>query len=371
MAMNNAERGRRRSAAAASDQDGFLPLRILSADSDLVVGELDLTPHHLDRHGLPNGAVVMAMASQLASHGATLALPAHCASRTVESKLSFLAPRRVHRLTGEARMLHRQETVAVWRTVIFDDNREALAELTQTEQALAGYETAGDTAVGNAVSARGVPDGETRAVNGRPARGNVAAERREQIFRGACEVFAQKGYASATVRDIAAAAGMPVPTMYLYVRRKEDILSMIYMTFLEDIRKQVGESLKTRGSAGEKLELAIRANLKSLDKYRKYIVLMFQETRSLPPSAMRKVFEIDRFHLDLWQQVLGEGKRAHEFDVEDVELAANFIAFLCTVWPLRHWAIGKYGLDSVTKGLSSMIFRGISQPHSKAVPRRG
>jgi len=357
--MNRGKSGRRRRAAAESDQDGFLPLRIRSAVSDLVVGELDLTTRHLDRHGLPSGIVVMGMASQLASHGAALALPPHSASRTIESKLSFLASRATRQLTGEARLLYRHETVAVWRTVIFDENLEALAELTQTEQALGDYRISGDSAVEKADSARGVPDGEIRAINDRPARGNVAAERREQIFRGACEVFAQKGYANATVRDIAAAAGMPVPTMYLYVRRKEDILSMIYTTFLEDIGKQVDKSLRRGGSASEKLELAIRANLKSLEKYRKYIVLMFQETRSLPPGARRKVFEIDRDHLALWQRVLGEGKRANEFEVEHVELVANLIAFLCVVWPLRHWAIGKYGVDAVTKALTSLIFSGI------------
>lgn len=62
--------------------------------------------------------------------------------------------------------------------------------------------------------------------------GTVAPEsptevRREQILEAAAAVFAEKGYQRATVKEIAARAGIAPGTIYLYFENKRDLLLAI------------------------------------------------------------------------------------------------------------------------------------------------
>jgi TetR/AcrR family transcriptional repressor of mexJK operon len=56
-------------------------------------------------------------------------------------------------------------------------------------------------------------------------------ERRQQIIDGALRVFAQKGFAQATIKDIAQAAGIGSPGLiYHYFADKNDLLRQIFAT---------------------------------------------------------------------------------------------------------------------------------------------
>jgi AcrR family transcriptional regulator len=52
----------------------------------------------------------------------------------------------------------------------------------------------------------------------------IAEDRREQIINAAIRVFAQKGFARATNRDIAHEAGITTGLIYYYFKSKEDLL---------------------------------------------------------------------------------------------------------------------------------------------------
>jgi TetR/AcrR family fatty acid metabolism transcriptional regulator len=58
----------------------------------------------------------------------------------------------------------------------------------------------------------------------RAARQTLTEARRRQILTAAIRVFAQKGYAAATIDDIARAARVAEGTIYNYFRSKEDLL---------------------------------------------------------------------------------------------------------------------------------------------------
>ena len=55
----------------------------------------------------------------------------------------------------------------------------------------------------------------------------VVDDRREQILEAAMHVFAQKGYARATTKDIASAAGITPGLIYHYFENKEALLKTI------------------------------------------------------------------------------------------------------------------------------------------------
>ncbi len=172
-------------------------------------------------------------------------------------------------------------------------------------------------------------------------------------------MIAAKGFAKATIREIAAAADMPVPTMYQYLERKEDILYNIYKFFMTDIVTALQRSRLVHVPPEERIAGAIRTIIGVFDRNHRFIKLMFQETRALTPEARRHVYELDAQYIEIFREILMESVRNGDFRLRNVELSANFVYFLCTIWPLRFWSIGKYGEAAVTDEIVDFVLHGL------------
>ncbi len=327
-------------------------IRFLVGEPDRVVAEAPVARALMAREGVVHGGLLMAMADQTSAYGAVLNLPPGCTTATIESKTNFLRAGTGDILRAEARPLHIGRRTSIWRATITRGPGDPIADVTQTQ--LYFEESAPGTTV-----AAPVPEaapGPKPAHNTAPAP-NIADERRRQIFEGACQVIAHKGFANATIREIAAAAGMPVPTMYQYIKRKEDLLALIYEFFMADYRDALSKGTNARDPA-KRIEAAVRQTLDNFDRNHRYIKLMFQETRALDPADRARVFALDTQYIDVWTRLL-EQAGARKRGRLDAVLAANFIYFLCTIWPLRYWSIGKYGRDNVADAISRFVLDGL------------
>jgi len=60
----------------------------------------------------------------------------------------------------------------------------------------------------------------------------LATQRREQILNAALEIFSQKGYAAATIPEIAGAAGVAAGTIYLYFPSKRELFVAVIKNFI-------------------------------------------------------------------------------------------------------------------------------------------
>ena len=188
----------------------------------------------------------------------------------------------------------------------------------------------------------------------------VIDERWRQIFEGACVVIAEKGFAKATIREIAAAAKMPIPTMYQYLERKEDLLHQIYEYFMTDIMVALHEVRASTLPPRERLEELVRTMIHLFDKHHKYIKLMFQETRALTPEARQRVYELDASYIAVISELIDDTIAQCGWRERNTELTANFLYFLCCIWPLRHWTIAKFGEQAVAGEIVDLMLNGLS-----------
>jgi hypothetical protein len=123
----------------------------------------------------------------------------------------------------------------------------------------------------------------------------------------------------------------------------------------------------TEAPPQQRLAGAIRTMVDVFDKNHRFIKLMFQETRALTPEARRQVYDLDAQYIAILRELLAEAMRRGELRIRNVELAANFVYFLCTIWPLRFWSIGKYGEAAVTNEIIDFVLNGLgAQPASDA-----
>src|SRR5512144_2938424 len=91
-------------------------------------------------------------------------------------------------------------------------------------------------------------------------RGETGGEVRKRLLSGATRLFASKGYAATTVREIVELAGVTKPVLYYYFRSKEGIYLDLMREPFGRFTAIVEETLLEAGSARERLfRLCLRA----------------------------------------------------------------------------------------------------------------
>lgn len=199
-------------------------------------------------------------------------------------------------------------------------------------------------------------EGEPKALSNRE---RTMEAKRRQIFDGACEVIGREGYAATTMRKVAKAAGLPLSSIYQYIDTKEDLLFMITSTCMEEIFDYMHAELLSEGSAEQKMEHAVEAYVKYISKNRRYINLVYRETRALSRQNREKVFDHERRFTLLWEKIISEGNKSGEFDAQKSRLAAHLIYFVCNVWSLRYWAVQDYTEEEMRDYLQRFVLNGL------------
>jgi AcrR family transcriptional regulator len=107
------------------------------------------------------------------------------------------------------------------------------------------------------------------------------AATRQQILLAAQRLFREKGFAEATTRDIARAAGIASGTLFNYFATKEVVLAVLAA---EAVGEACGEALKPEGEAAETLEeelfALVATTLRKLKPLRKHLPALLETALS-------------------------------------------------------------------------------------------
>jgi TetR/AcrR family transcriptional regulator, cholesterol catabolism regulator len=87
--------------------------------------------------------------------------------------------------------------------------------------------------------------------------GGLTAQRREEIQRVAADQFAELGYLGASLRQIAAGAGLAPGHLYYYYRSKQDLLNDV----ITGLQRRFNESMDRAQSASGSVDEVLRALL--------------------------------------------------------------------------------------------------------------
>lgn len=111
-------------------------IRIVSAEKDKVVGEIDADERHLNNLGVVHGGAYMAFADDLGGTAAGLNIAAGMRTTTIESKSNFFRASPPGRITGVAVPIHVGRRTIVVETRIFNGDGKLAAMVTQTQLVL-------------------------------------------------------------------------------------------------------------------------------------------------------------------------------------------------------------------------------------------
>ena len=112
--------------------------------------------------------------------------------------------------------------------------------------------------------------------------------RRQNVLDAAARLFGRNGFAGATVRDIAAAAGMLPGSIYYHFPSKEDLLVAVYEEGVDRIVRTVEKAINRRRAPWKRLEAACRAHLESvLDRSDYALVVVRVHPGDVPAATSR------------------------------------------------------------------------------------
>jgi AcrR family transcriptional regulator len=147
-----------------------------------------------------------------------------------------------------------------------------------------------------------------------PARKAGAEEpnRRADIVRAAGRLFAEKGYAATTIRDIANAVSMGSGSPFYHFKTKHDMLRAVVLEGIAAIGGAVAEAAAGGLPPRETFEAMLRAHLNQLlgPEGRDFAATLLHESRHLDPAAQAEVVALKDRYETMWQQALKDLKRA-------------------------------------------------------------
>ncbi|MBN1272392.1 MAG: TetR/AcrR family transcriptional regulator [Candidatus Aminicenantes bacterium] len=189
--------------------------------------------------------------------------------------------------------------------------------------------------------------------------------RRRQIVDAAVRLFIEKGFHKTTTREIAGASGMSIGLLYEYVASKEDILYLVCEAIHAEVERGVSQAMEKAGGGRDVLAEMIRRYFLVCHRMSNHILLIYQESRALPPPWRKRVLDnevkITGIFIDCIKRLMTEGVVPRK-ENPSVELMAHNITVLGHMWTFRRWFLSRhYSIEEYTRRQTRFILKGMAQ----------
>lgn len=121
--------------------------------------------------------------------------------------------------------------------------------------------------------------------NSTARRERARARARRDILLAAAEVFARRGYAAATLSDLAEAAGYAPPSLYRYFEGKEAIFTSLVGLVVGEFDATFEEPVDPALPLGARLETLLRAQARLAEAHRPLLDVLSRGTGDAPRDA--------------------------------------------------------------------------------------
>jgi TetR/AcrR family fatty acid metabolism transcriptional regulator len=184
--------------------------------------------------------------------------------------------------------------------------------------------------------------------------------KRDAILRAAIDVFAERGYFTAQVADVARVAGVAAGTVYLYFRSKEDLLISIFERSMRAALSEVRDGDANGADPVERLRRFARLHLGRLGRDRKLAVVFQVELRQSTKFMERFSSTLLREYLGLIRSAIADGQAAGVFrtDINPTVAAKMFFGALDEM--ATNWILSsrRYSLESDADAVVDLFVNG-------------
>ena len=164
--------------------------------------------------------------------------------------------------------------------------------------------------------------------------------RKREIVQGAARLFDHVGYHGVNMSMIAEAAGVRKPTLYHYIKSKDEILFMLHELFIGTLRKNTDARIEQGAGELDILRGVIVDTLRLMHDYPGYMRAFFEHTRELGKEQRAVIAARRDEYIVLIVGILEKAMAKRLINKADPRLTANCL-FAVSNWPYQWYRPGK------------------------------
>ena len=187
-------------------------------------------------------------------------------------------------------------------------------------------------------------------------------ERYQQIRDAAVRVFHRNGYSATSLEDIATEVGVNRASLYYYVGDKSELLIDILATPLFEMTQNLIDIRELPLPASERLQLAVRKHMETLDTTYPNLFIFFAENLHLPTvGTERDIAENGHRYGETFAAIIADGQQSGEFSsAVDPRIAMFGIVGMCN-WTFRWFrSEGTMSLSEIGEQFARLALRGLA-----------
>jgi len=181
----------------------------------------------------------------------------------------------------------------------------------------------------------------------------------ESIRGTAVELFFRHGYEATSLREVAAAVGIQVGSLYNHIPSKEQLLYEIMSGVIEDLLAEVDANTEGLTDPIERLRAMVSTHVLFHAERSCEVFVGNSELRSLSPEHREAVVALRDQYEHRVTEVLASGAKSGSFDVPDIKLLSYAIVSIGTQVSSWYQAEGRYKLHEISDIYADFILRGL------------
>ncbi|QOI97518.1 MAG: TetR/AcrR family transcriptional regulator [Flammeovirgaceae bacterium] len=186
--------------------------------------------------------------------------------------------------------------------------------------------------------------------------------RKKQVIRKAAELFREKGYAAASMRDLAQKLGIEAASLYSHIKSKEEILRTLCFDMAAEFRASLNAVEKMKASASEKLRSGIEGHVRVMARDLTASAVFMNEHRHLSQPYLRDFLLLRINYINRFKKIIEEGVQSGEFKKDiDTKLSVMTLFSSLNWMPLWYSPENSIAPEALGKQLADMLINGLKK----------
>ena len=152
----------------------------------------------------------------------------------------------------------------------------------------------------------------------------------QALYPAAIDLFYERGYEAATLRQLAAALGVQAGSLYNYVSSKQELLYTIVRSVVEQLVAESRRVVEASDGTLDRLRRLVEHTVIFHATHTKEVFIGNHELRSLEPANLAEVMALRDAFEHLYQEMLREGMQQGIFAPADVKVTSYALLAMCT-----------------------------------------
>lgn len=202
--------------------------------------------------------------------------------------------------------------------------------------------------------------GKTASINGAHFEQQLG-----RILESATQVFCEKGYAGASMRDIARATGMSLAGMYHYFGSKERLLYLIQKQSFSTILQRLRTRTERLPDPEQGIRIFILNHLGYFLEHQQAMKVLSHEDESLAGEYGREIAQVKREYYRICRELLDRYKKENGLQFDSRTAVLSLFGMMNWIYTWYNPRLDS-GADRLAREMGNIFFGGISRREKRS-----